>query len=138
MTPAQITLVQQSFAKVVPIQDAAATLFYSRLFQLDPALQNLFLHDMKAQGDKLMSVLAVAVNGLNDLERLIPVVRDLGARHVRYGVRPEHYWTVGEALLWTLETGLGDDFTTDVKQAWAEVYRLLSSTMVEDTLKEAA
>ena len=129
MTPQQIDLVQQSFGRVQPIADAAAELFYNRLFTLDPSLRALFKGDMKQQGRMLMSVLGIAVNGLRNLDTLAPVVRKLGARHVGYGVKNEHYQTVGAALLWTLEQGLGDAFTPDVRDAWATAYELLATVM---------
>ena len=131
MTPAQIGLVQESFAKLRPNQDATAQLFYLRLLELDPGLQNLFCGDLKAQRGTLMAALGVAVDGLNDLEALRPVFRDLGLRHVGYGVKNTHYERFGEALLWTLEIALGDDFDTAVRQAWTAFYELLSSAMTE-------
>lgn len=124
-----INAVQSTFAKVEPIAPAAAHLFYTRLFELDPSVKPLFKGDIKEQGVKLMTMLGIAVKGLNDLDTLVPVVQNLGARHVRYGVKDEHYNTVGAALLWTLEQGLGDDFTDDVKQAWTDVYVTLASVM---------
>ena len=138
MTPEQITLVQNSFSKVVPIQDTAAHLFYTRLFELDPSLESLFQSDMNQQGHKLMAAISFVVQGLNDLERILPVIRELGRRHTGYGVEPRHYETVAAALLWTLEQGLGDDFTNDTKQAWATAYGLLSSTMIEAGARKAA
>lgn len=129
MTPQQIELVQTTWEKCVPIADKAAELFYGKLFELDPGLKQLFTTDITEQGRKLMTMITAAVRGLNDLERLVPVVEDLGRRHVGYGVKDEHYATVGAALLWTLEQGLGDDFTPDVKEAWTQVYTVLASTM---------
>jgi hemoglobin-like flavoprotein len=129
MKPIQKMLVKQSFAKVMPIADKAAELFYGRLFVLDPAVKPLFKGDMKEQGRKLMRMIATAVNGLDDLEALVPAVQDLGRRHVAYGVTAAHYDTVGAALLWTLEQGLGRDFTPEVKDAWATVYGLLAKVM---------
>ena len=131
MEQEQITLVQESFAKVAPIADTAASLFYGKLFELDPSLQPLFTGDMEEQGKKLMQMLAVAVKGLSDLDSIVPAVQALGERHVGYNVTPAHYQTVGEALIWTLGQGLGDDFTPEVKDAWLEVYTLLSSVMIE-------
>ena len=131
MTPEQIALVQESFKKVAPIEEAAAELFYARLFELDPNLQSLFNRDMKIQGHDLMAMLAAAVNGLGDLERLLPVVRDLGVRHAGYGVLQKHYDPVGAALLWTLERGLGGDLTAETKRAWAAAYGLLAAAMIE-------
>ena len=127
----QKELVQTSFAKVLPIAEAAADLFYDRLFEIDPGLRPLFKGDLKEQKKKLMQMLAAAVRGLDDLDALVPVVRDLGARHGGYGVQDQHYDTVAEALLWTLEKGLADAFTAETKQAWTEVYGILAATMKE-------
>ncbi|MBU2952052.1 hypothetical protein KO493_15235 [Tamlana agarivorans] len=129
-----VTLVQDSFEKVKPIAPAAAEIFYTKLFELDPKLKPLFPSDgdaMKTQGNKLMTMLGAAVAGLNNLDALIPVLKDLGKRHVAYKVEPSHYETVGAALLGTLAAGLGDDFTPEVKDAWAEVYGTMSSVMIE-------
>lgn len=136
MTPEQVSLVQESFKKVPA--ESAAVIFYDRLFEVAPHLRSLFKSDMKEQRTKLMATLTVAVAGLNSIEQLLPVVRDLGARHAGYGVKPEHYQTVGETLLWTLEQGLGDAFTEDVEQAWTEVYGLLSSTMIRAGIRAVA
>lgn len=129
LTVAQKTLVQDTFAIITPIADDAAALFYQRLFELDPSLERLFHGDMKEQRKKLMQMLTAAVKGLDRLDRLVPVVEDLGRRHAGYGVADAHYDTVGAALLWTLEAGLGRGFTPDVKEAWATVYGLLATTM---------
>lgn len=131
MTPHQKQLVQTTFAKVAPIADEAAALFYGRLFELDPSLRPLFKTDLKEQGRKLMRMIGMAVNGLDRLDELVPAVRQLGTRHVGYGVRDEHYDTVAAALVWTLEQGLGSDFTPEVKDAWVVVYGVLASTMKE-------
>src|SRR5262249_28238363 len=120
MDAAQIAVVQSTFDKVRPLSDTTAEMFYTRLFELDSSVQALFKGDMKAQGRKLMHMIGLAVSGLNRLETLVPAVQDLGTRHVDYGVKHEHYDTVGAALLWTLEQGLGEDFTPEVKEAWAE------------------
>jgi hemoglobin-like flavoprotein len=129
MTDKQKVLVQESFEKVRPIADAAASLFYDRLFTLDPSLRALFRGDMKEQGQKLMQMIGMAVKGLDKLNELVPAVENLGRRHGGYGVRTEHYETVGTALLWTLEQGLGADFNEDVKEAWATVYGVLAGVM---------
>lgn len=131
MTPEQIALVQSSFKSVVPIKETAAELFYARLFELDPNLEQLFTGDLREQGQKLMSAIAMVVGGLNDWDRIEPAVRELGKRHVSYGVQSEDYQTVAAALLWTLEKGLGDAFTSDVKDAWTTAYTALATTMIE-------
>lgn len=136
MTPNQITLVQSTWAAVVPISETAATLFYGRLFELDPELRPMFKSDIKEQGKKLMLMIGLAVRGLNDLGKLVPAVEDLGRRHVAYGVRKKDYETVGAALLWTLEKGLGDAFTPDVKEAWTVVYTVLATTMQQAAARQ--
>ena len=129
MTPEQKKLVKESFAMVLPIADVAAGLFYSRLFELDPALRALFKGNMEEQGRKLMTMIRVAVANLDRIDTIVPAVQNLGERHVNYGVEDDHYETVGSALLWTLEKGLGDAFTAETRVAWAEVYALLAETM---------
>jgi hemoglobin-like flavoprotein len=138
MTPEQAVVVKESWAKVVPISDKAAALFYGKLFEMDPALKPLFKGNMQEQGAKLMKMINTAVNGLDRLEAIVPAVQELGKRHVGYGVKDEDYDTVGAALLWTLEAGLGDEFTPEVKDAWATVYGVLAGTMKEAAATEAA
>jgi hemoglobin-like flavoprotein len=139
-TMTQINLVQTTFAVVAPLAEDVAALFYRRLFEIDPSLESMFPGDMSGQRRKLMVMLTAAVKGLPRLDRLIPVLEDLGRRHAEYGVIESHYETVGEALLWTLEKGLGPEFTPDVKEAWTTVYGVLAATMkagVEERLAEA-
>lgn len=124
-----IELVHDSFKKVAPIADTAAKIFYDKLFELDPSLKPLFKGDMKEQGRKLMSMIGLAVNGLRDINALIPAVQKLGQRHLGYGVQEQHYHTVGHALLDTLAVGLGTAFTPEVKAAWTTVYGVLATTM---------
>lgn len=138
MTPEQKILVQESFEKVVPIAGAAAQLFYDRLFELNPKLQDLFKGDMDEQGKKLMTMIGVAVKGLDRLDEIVPAVEALGRRHVGYGVEDKDYDTVGEALIWTLEQGLDSAFTPEVKEAWIVVYGILAGTMKEAAKQAAA
>ena len=138
MTPEQIVLVQRSWRQVLPIADTAAEMFYTKLFSMDPALKPLFNGDMKTQGRKLMAMIGTAVNGLGKLDNLVPAVQDLGRRHVKYGVKDAYYDTVAGALLWTLEQGLGDGFTPDVKSAWVTVYGVLATTMKDAAAKAPA
>jgi hemoglobin-like flavoprotein len=129
MNTMQKSLVQTSFEQVRPIADAAAALFYGRLFELNPALRPLFKGPMEEQGRKLMEVLGVAVKGLDRPEAILPVIAALGRRHADYGVKEQDYETVGEALLWTLEQGLGPSFTPEVREAWTAVYGFVADTM---------
>jgi hemoglobin-like flavoprotein len=129
MTPQQIALVQDSFRKVLPIADTAASMFYARLFELDPSLRKLFKGDMGRQGKMLMSMIASAVRGLTQPNALIPVLHALGRRHSGYGVVDAHYTTVAEALVWTLEQGLGEEFTAETRDAWIAAYSMMASVM---------
>jgi hemoglobin-like flavoprotein len=129
MSPEQQTLVRDSFAKVVPIAPAAAAMFYDRLFTLDPSLRPLFTGDMAEQGRKLMAMIGTAVVNLHRLETIVPAVRDLGQRHAGYGVTDAHYDTVAAALLWTLEQGLGADFTPQTRDAWTVCYTAIAGEM---------
>ncbi|MGB1141194.1 MAG: globin family protein [Halioglobus sp.] len=138
MTPEQVTMVKDTWAQVAPISEQAAELFYGRLFELNPDYQSLFTGDMKSQGKMLMSMLNTAVTSLDKLDAIVPAVQALGKRHVDYGVKPEDYDTVGAALLWTLDKGLGDAFTDEVKEAWTETYTTLATVMIEASKEVAA
>jgi hemoglobin-like flavoprotein len=131
MTPNQIKLVQASFAQVAPIAATAADLFYGRLFEIAPQVRSMFPEDLSEQKKKLMAMLGTAVAGLSHIDTLMPAVRALGRRHAGYGVKAQHYAPVGSALLWTLEKGLGEAFTPEVKDAWATTYIILSTTMMD-------
>lgn len=133
MTPEQIALVKDSWAKVVPISEQAAGLFYGKLFEAYPEVQPYFKGDMQDQGRKLMAMIGMAVNGLDDLGPLVPAVQAMGKRHVGYGVKDEDYDKVAECLIWTLEQGLGAAFTPDTRTAWVLMY-----TTVADVMKAAA
>jgi hemoglobin-like flavoprotein len=132
MTPQQVALVQESFAKVVPISETAAVLFYDRLFETAPSVKPMFPTDMTEQRKKLMATLAVVVNGLSNLESILPAASALAKRHVGYGAKPAHYPVVGAALLWTLEKGLGDAWTPDIAEAWTAAYGTLSGYMISE------
>jgi hemoglobin-like flavoprotein len=132
MTPQQVKLVQESFAKVVPISETAAVLFYGRLFEIAPQVKAMFPADMTEQRKKLMATLAVVVNGLANLESILPAASALAKRHVSYGAKPAHYPVVGSALLWTLEKGLGDAWTPELAEAWTAAYGTLSGYMISE------
>jgi nitric oxide dioxygenase len=139
MTPTDIDLIRASWSGVEPIADTTAGLFYGRLFELDPAIERLFRRtDMAAQRKILMQTLTVVVKSLDRLDQIVPAVQALGRRHAGYGVREAHYATVGVALLWTLEQGLGEAFTPPVRDAWATAYGILASVMIEAADAEAA
>jgi hemoglobin-like flavoprotein len=138
MTPDQVKLVQQSFAEVVPIADPAAAMFYERLFEIAPAVRPLFHGDMAEQRRKLMATLAAVVKGLGDIEAILPTASALAKRHVGYGVKPEHYDSVGAALLWTLERGLGDRWSSDLAAAWSAAYGTLSGFMIGEAYGRTA
>jgi len=131
MTPEQITLVQDSFKKVLPIAPQAADLFYGRLFEIAPNVRPLFPADLTSQKQKLMAMIGTAVTNLHQVEKIVPAVQDLGRRHATYGVQALHYKPVGEALIWTLDKGLGPAFTDSVKDAWVAAYTTLATVMSE-------
>ncbi|MDI4633529.1 hemin receptor [Pelomonas sp. V22] len=131
MTPNQITLIRHSFALVEPIAPQAAALFYSHLFAADPTLRPMFMGDMQMQGQRLMQMIAAAVSLLEHPGQLMPVLQKMGQRHAGYGVRDEHYGTVGAALLRTLADGLGERFTPEVREAWVAMYGVISRTMMD-------
>jgi hemoglobin-like flavoprotein len=137
MTPDQVTLVQQSFAKVAPISETAAVLFYDRLFEIAPQVKAMFPADMTEQRRKLMAMLAAVVNGLGDLNSILPAASALAKRHVSYGAKAEHYPVVGAALLWTLEKGLGDGWTPAIAEAWTSAYGTLSGYMISEAYGRA-
>jgi nitric oxide dioxygenase len=129
VTPAQQELVRASFAKLAVMPEVAGALFYDRLFAENPSFRPMFKHDMRVQGVKLMTMLAMVVYNLHERGNVLPAVRDLGVRHVGYGVKLEDYDALGEALLWTLEQALGEEFTPTVREAWATCYGELADEM---------
>lgn len=131
MTPTDVVLVQSSFRRIIPIAEQTAALFYARLFELDPELRSLFRGDMQQQGCKLIAMLAKAIAVLDQLDTLAPTIRALGARHNGYGVMEKHYATVGAALTWTLQKGLGPEFTPAVEKAWTTTFSFLANMMIE-------
>ena len=132
MTSDQVKLVQLSFSKVAPISEQAAVMFYDRLFEIAPSVKSMFTGDMAEQRRKLMTMLAAVVNGLGNLESILPAASALAIRHVNYGAKTEHYPVVGSALLWTLEKGLGDAWTPEVADAWTAAYGTLSGYMISE------
>jgi hemoglobin-like flavoprotein len=139
VTPGQQTLIRESWSQVAPIADVAATIFYDKLFELDPSLRRLFARtDMAAQRRNLMQTLGVVVASVDRLETIIPAVEALGRRHAGYGVEPAHFETVGQALLDTLAVGLGDAFTAEVREAWATAYGVLAGVMQSAAAEIAA
>ncbi|KMW59393.1 putative bacterial Hemoglobin [Candidatus Rhodobacter oscarellae] len=139
MDDSQITLVQDSFAKVAPIKDAAAQMFYADLFETAPGVKPYFANsDISEQGNKLMATLAVVVNGLRDLDKIVPVAERLAVAHVDYGVKAEDYGKVGASLMRTLEKGLGEGWNDEVAKAWLAAYTTLSGVMVAAAYPEAA
>ncbi len=129
LPPDDIELLQTSLARILPQAPAATRRFYGRLFELAPETQQLFTHDMEEQGRKFMETLAYLVNGLYNIDRIRPAIERLGRDHVEYGVQPDHYWAVRDALLWAMAETEGVTFTDEVGAAWARAYDLLASIM---------
>jgi nitric oxide dioxygenase len=137
MTPTQVKLLQESFSRVAPISETAAMIFYDRLFEVAPSVKAMFPADMTEQRKKLMAMLAAVVNGLGNLESILPAASALAKRHVSYGAKPEHYPVVGGALLYTLEKGLGDAWTPELSDAWTAAYGTLSGYMISEAYGRA-
>ena len=131
MTPGELALVRATWRKVIPVRDLAADLFYGKLFSLDPKIRELFKGDMKEQGRNLNAMISVAVSGLARPDKILPAVRQLGRRHVAYGVQERHYALFGSALLWALEKCLLEEFTPEARAAWTAAYALLAGAMQE-------
>lgn len=138
MTPHQTELIRRSHARLAPLADQAGMLFYRKLFALAPALQPLFIGDIRHQSARLMQMIGAAVGLLDRPEQLMPVLAHLGARHAGYGVQAKDYHVVGVALIDTLQEGLGDAFDADTRAAWAAMYALVSTTMIAAARAEAA
>ena len=138
MNSTQVKLVQESFSKVVPISEAAAVIFYDRLFEVAPSVKAMFPSDMTQQRKKLMMMLAAVVNGLGNLESILPAASALAKRHVSYGAEPAHYPVVGDALLWTIEQGLGSAWTPQIAAAWTSAYTTLSGYMIGEAYGQKA
>jgi nitric oxide dioxygenase len=138
MTPEQLAIIRSNFAQVVGQKEAVGMLFYDRLFAIAPETRPMFKGDIVAQSRKLMDTLALAIGMLRDMPSLITTLEGLARRHVSYGVKDEHYAKVGEALIWTLEKGLGAAFTAEAKTAWTALYGAISDVMRNAAAKPAA
>jgi hemoglobin-like flavoprotein len=122
--------VKMSWSYVKKDADEAGTLFYRKLFQLDPSLRQLFKHDIDAQATKLTDMVTYIIARLQHMDDVERVITALATRHVQYGTKPEHYQTVGQALFWTLETVLGERWDDETRAAWTEMYTLVATTMI--------
>lgn len=132
MTSYQTQLVQQTFSQVATLPvDVVGSLFYNRLFIIAPEVKSMFSRTTTPeQSRKLLTMLSYIVSRLDQSDQLVNEVEKLAQRHVRYGVQDRHYDQVGDALLWTLEQGLGEAWTVEVKEAWIACYTLLSGVML--------
>ncbi|NBB23288.1 hemin receptor [Runella sp. CRIBMP] len=138
MNDQQKKLVQSSFARIVPKSEYAAQVFYTRFFELVPEVKHLFKSELKTQGIKLFQVISFTVCSLDNMDELLPLLQDLGQKHVKYGAKEQHYQYIGEALLWTLEKVLKSDFTPEIQQAWIDVYSVMSAAMIEAAQQQTA
>lgn len=129
-TDREIEVVRETWAKASADPDAAATLFYGKLFEAAPGVKPLFTADMKEQGRKLMQMIGIAVNNMENIEQIVPALIELGERHDKYGAEDDHYPVVGEVLIDTLRTALGDEFTDEADLAWARTYAAVASVML--------
>jgi hemoglobin-like flavoprotein len=130
MTEKQIKLIEDSWDYIIMNTQEAGELFYGRLFEKNPGLKPLFKSNLQDQARKLIALITFAVNKLNNFSEVVSDIEALGIRHNAYGVEPKHYDMVGEALLWTLEQGLGDKWNDELLQAWSTLYTTLSEVMI--------
>ncbi len=136
MNDQQKKLVQTSFARLVPKAEYAANLFYNRFFELVPEAKLLFKSDLKTQGIKLFQVISFTICSLDNMDELLPLLQDLGRRHTKYGAKTQDYEHIGEALIWTMEKVLKDEFTNEIRQAWTDMYSVMSAAMIEAAHQE--
>jgi hemoglobin-like flavoprotein len=134
MNQEQIQLVQRTFEqKVHPIAQEAGEMMYLHLFEMEPSLKPLFKGDIKRQGEMLMTAIGLAIQNLDQPDKVKAAAQELGQRHARYGVKPGYYNIFGASLIWTLEQVMGPDFTPEVREAWGETFALLAKDMREAT-----
>jgi nitric oxide dioxygenase len=129
MTADELSLIRATFARLKRSKTNFGWLFYDRLFAIAPDARPLFKGNLDAQVHKLMDSLAVIIGAAGTGPTLASILQNLAVRHVTYGVRSKHYDKVGEALLWTLQQELGDDFTPKVRDAWASLYVSVATAM---------
>jgi hemoglobin-like flavoprotein len=129
VTQRQKQIVSETFPLIREIAIPVSLLFYGRLFDLDPSLRRLFKIDMKEQSKKLVGTLDALVQGIDDWEKIVPVLRELGQRHVGYGVKEQHYDTVCSALVWAFGQALQPGFDDEVRAAWTAVIRAVNEQM---------
>jgi hemoglobin-like flavoprotein len=138
MNPQQIQLVKETWGFVIVKSDEAGELFYSRLFEVAPGVKHLFKGEMKEQSRKLMSMVTYVVTKLDKLDTILVEIKSLAQRHNKYGAQKEHYAVVGECLIYTLKTGLGDRWNSKVEAAWIAAYTILSGAMIQGQEAQAA
>jgi hemoglobin-like flavoprotein len=131
MTDSNILAVKNSWSYIMFQSEEFSGLFYQKLFELNPSLRHLFKGNIEEQGSKLMRMLTMIIARLQRLQDIETEVKALGHRHVGYGTRPEHYQTVGQALLWSLENALGDRWSEETRKAWTEAYTIMANTMLQ-------
>lgn len=136
VTARQRILIRASWELMRPTAVHVADLFYDRLFELDPSLEGLFPEELAAQRPRFMNAVGAAVAGLDDIESLRPALQDIGRQNLSHGVQPDHYDTLGQALLWTFEQSLAEQFTPAMKDAWAALHAELSRAMVQVGARE--
>jgi hemoglobin-like flavoprotein len=131
MTDLKILAVKNTWSYIIFQAEEVGQLFYNKLFELDPSLRQLFRGNIEQQGKKLMDMLTMIISRLQRLEDIEKEVKALGHRHVGYGTKPEHYQSVGKALLWALENSLEEQWNEETRQAWTEAYNVMANTMLE-------
>lgn len=131
MTPQQVALVQESWAAMGPQINAVAARFYHLLFEADPNVRDLFSEDPNVQADILVTEMALIVNSIPRFDAFTARARELGARHVQYGVTHRHFEIAERVLLQTFEETFGPAFTDELREAWRMGFDLMAETMMQ-------
>lgn len=127
-----IDALETSFDLVAPRGEELVEIFYARLFDVAPAVIPLFAStDIKRQQAMLLAALVLLRKSLRDLDAVVPTLRQLGARHVGYGARPEHYPVVGDVLIAAMAEVAGDAWGPRFAQAWGEAFAVVAGVMLE-------
>jgi hemoglobin-like flavoprotein len=131
LTSKQKRLVQQSFESIKDYSTSLTKLFYGRLFEIRPEIRPMFKISLDDQSRKLLDMLVVIIEALDDFEALRPRLVELGRKHVQYGVKPEHYDLVRTSLVWAIGQALELEFDAETKAAWNQMLTVVAETMLE-------
>ena len=125
-----VIIVDDFWNLILPMKEKITDSFYSKLFTLDDSIKPMFKIDLGVQGLKLTDTLTFIIKHMGNIEDTIPIVKELGVKHLDYGTKPYHYELVLEALIFSFEKHLEEKFTTDMRLCWIKLYKFLSELMM--------